>query len=537
MNIKNLINEMVEEILSEKVSKIACLKCDEVSTAAAWQKKGGFCPKCKVSNQGVAESVELYERLEINKGETKEIDGKKYIGKTLVLDGKEVGKVYAHTAISQTKKAGSRIATSQKKVVRWGYRLIGIQSDRYALTDGYSSRDEAQSAAVKAYLAYMKANGLRESVELDEAGNKSLDPKWKEPAQRTAKEIKNQVRGFSDATLKKMGQETDTKGGFNKIIKSKTRKMQDKLVDSELRRRGMAEELGEAELTEMKQPYVVIDTADGNKVVAMASDEKGAKQSIASSERPPMSIKDKNTLKLVKARKKQYIGYPLSEEVKLDEANKNIIPDRELNNLVKSKKAVYWRSSGFDKLPNDKFFYIPILDKNKKMLGVYKANANYSDQEYEYLDSMLKDVREEVELDEQAMTFQNAEKLKSKHLVAMDHHKKNGNSKGYVAHSMVVRKFEDAYDRHGTGVIPAGKILAASQKAFKDYPHPNMEESVELSEDIHNDLSDLIFDFQKKLMRFPTDQLDSSVAAEVKKLDRMLDTIRAGKLHSVRKGR
>jgi hypothetical protein len=89
-----------------------------------------------------------------------------------------------------------------------------------------------------------------------------------------------------------------------------------------------------------------------------------------------------------------------TESVELDEANKNIIPDRELNNLVKSKKAVYWRSSGFNKLPNDKFFYIPILDKNKKMLGVYKANANDSDQEYEYLDSMLKDVRESVELDE-----------------------------------------------------------------------------------------------------------------------------------------
>jgi len=47
--------------LGEAVAKIACLKCDEVSTAAAWQKKGGVCPKCKVSTQGVAESVELDE--------------------------------------------------------------------------------------------------------------------------------------------------------------------------------------------------------------------------------------------------------------------------------------------------------------------------------------------------------------------------------------------------------------------------------------------------------------------------------------------
>ena len=41
---------------NEAVAKIACLKCDEVSTAKAWEKNRGFCPKCKTSNQGVAES-------------------------------------------------------------------------------------------------------------------------------------------------------------------------------------------------------------------------------------------------------------------------------------------------------------------------------------------------------------------------------------------------------------------------------------------------------------------------------------------------
>ena len=40
-----------------EAAKIACLECDEVSTAAAWKKNGGFCPKCKVSSQGVAEGV------------------------------------------------------------------------------------------------------------------------------------------------------------------------------------------------------------------------------------------------------------------------------------------------------------------------------------------------------------------------------------------------------------------------------------------------------------------------------------------------
>lgn len=53
----------------------------------------------------------------------------------------------------------------------------------------------------------------------------------------------------------------------------------------------------------VKTQYVVIDTADDNKVVAAASDEKGAKSSIVSAERPPMSIKDKKTLKIVKLKK------------------------------------------------------------------------------------------------------------------------------------------------------------------------------------------------------------------------------------------
>jgi hypothetical protein len=78
----------------------------------------------------------------------------------------------------------------------------------------------------------------------------------------------------------------------------------------------------EVELDEaMKITHVVIDTADDDKVVSMASDEKGAKSSIVSAERPPMSIKDKKTLKVVKLKKPagqkaadRLIGYPLKEE-------------------------------------------------------------------------------------------------------------------------------------------------------------------------------------------------------------------------------
>ena len=72
-------------------------------------------------------------------------------------------------------------------------------------------------------------------------------------------------------------------------------------------------------INEMKEPFAVVDTADGNKVVGTASDEKGAKSIITSAELPPMKIKDKKTLKIMKSKKKQMIGQPFKEEVELDE--------------------------------------------------------------------------------------------------------------------------------------------------------------------------------------------------------------------------
>lgn len=48
-------------LLGEAVTKIACLKCDAISTADAWKKNNGFCPVCKVSSQGLAESKNMSE--------------------------------------------------------------------------------------------------------------------------------------------------------------------------------------------------------------------------------------------------------------------------------------------------------------------------------------------------------------------------------------------------------------------------------------------------------------------------------------------
>ena len=76
------------------------------------------------------------------------------------------------------------------------------------------------------------------------------------------------------------------------------------------------------ELEEMREPFIVIDTADKNKVVGTASDQKGAERIISSAERPPISIKDKKTLKIVKSNKKPRLYsylFPKKEET-LDEA-------------------------------------------------------------------------------------------------------------------------------------------------------------------------------------------------------------------------
>ena len=56
----------------------------------------------------------------------------------------------------------------------------------------------------------------------------------------------------------------------------------------------------------LKTTHVVVDTADGNKVISTAAGdnaEKNMRMSIASAERPPLNIKDKKTLKVVKLKR------------------------------------------------------------------------------------------------------------------------------------------------------------------------------------------------------------------------------------------
>lgn len=107
--------------------------------------------------QKVAEASEfMSEQFNTEKGEAKEYDGKKYIGLNLMWSGKKFGEVNPHRSISQTKSRSSAIATNQKTVIRWGFSVPGVQTGRYAVTNGFSSRDEAARAALDLYMKSMK---------------------------------------------------------------------------------------------------------------------------------------------------------------------------------------------------------------------------------------------------------------------------------------------------------------------------------------------------------------------------------------------
>ena len=102
-----------------------------------------------------------------------------------------------------------------------------------------------------------------------------------------------------------------------KAVKKKFKDRKDKDIDNDgdiddsdeylhKRRKAISKALAKEsaeELTELKNTHAVIDTAQGGKVVSVASNEKLAKSSIVSAERPPMSIKDKKTLKVVQLKK------------------------------------------------------------------------------------------------------------------------------------------------------------------------------------------------------------------------------------------
>lgn len=159
----------------------------------------------------------------------------------------------------------------------------------------------------------------------------------------------------NDLDMKKIGKQVDDmdteprdliKGSIALQMGPKTYKTMfgDRLTASDMNqyKKMTPRDMREETLDELKEPFIVVDTAQGNKVVGMASDEKEAQSIISSSERPPMRIKNKKTLKIVKVRKKQMIGRPLKEE-SLDEVNadaKGTVPSKQIASLKKAYNSL-----------------------------------------------------------------------------------------------------------------------------------------------------------------------------------------------------
>jgi len=168
----------------------------------------------------------------------------------------------------------------------------------------------------------------------------------------------------------------------------------------------------ETELDEMKEPFVVIDTADGDKIVGMASSEKGAKEIITTAQLPPMKIKDKKTLKIVKVKKKQMIGHPIKEETELDEDKSSAVYDfdrlikdggidkrdfRKAKNLYVSGKLMDLRKHiyNLDTSPLEAIMDVIAKNDPKAFMKMYPKSKKG-----EYMSSIAYAHKEEVELDE-----------------------------------------------------------------------------------------------------------------------------------------
>jgi len=140
------------------------------------------------------------------------------------------------------------------------------------------------------------------SKEFDNSHDKS-DKKVEDNVEDAKKKSKS-AEGGTKANSGKRPQDNAT--GDTKVVKSTE-------VKEEV-------ELDEA----LKTTHVVVDTADGNKVISSAAGnnaEKNMMSSIASAEKPPLNIKDKKTLKIVKLKKPisqkkadDMMGQPLKED-------------------------------------------------------------------------------------------------------------------------------------------------------------------------------------------------------------------------------
>jgi len=157
----------------------------------------------------------------------------------------------------------------------------------------YNTAQEAPAPEAPSAEADIPKQQVEESVEVEEAviaedntNDKSDDGEGLDKVQPKA--VKKKFKDRKDKDIDNDGDTDDSDEYLHKRRKAISK--------------ALTKESAE-ELAELKNTHAVIDTAQGGKVVSVATNEKGAKSSIVSAEKPPMNIKDKKTLKVVQLKK------------------------------------------------------------------------------------------------------------------------------------------------------------------------------------------------------------------------------------------
>lgn len=144
-----------------------------------------------------------------------------------------------------------------------------------------------------------------EELEEDNTNDKSDDGDGLDKVQPKA--VKKKFKDRKDKDIDNDGDVDDSDKYLHKRRKAVSKALESidgrtKAFKEKVSKLAYAKEDAE-ELAELKNTHAVIDTAQGGKVVSVATNEKGAKSSIVSAEKPPMNIKDKKTLKVVQLKK------------------------------------------------------------------------------------------------------------------------------------------------------------------------------------------------------------------------------------------
>ena len=331
--------------VKEAVEKIACLKCDEVSTATAWHKNKGFCPVCKTSSQGVAESEELQEMQELREFYTsidEDVDeifegfgpiAQEALSYAVLLP------YFGVTALAilwlhRGPSGAAELSTKSKEEIKQQIELAKKRVDADELRKKKEhieksleklkelQKDPKKKGLISKGLDFVKAKYKKAA--LKRVDNKLKPHLDREKDEKEAEEAKAKEKAAEAEKLKARNEKSIIR---IKKIMAKAKQKGMKLTKADIEslhwphsKRAkeitqQVEEVDKKELQEMQELFAVVDENDI--VLATASNELAAKRSISSSELPPLSVKDKSKLRIVKTRKTAQVGAPLKEQVDL----------------------------------------------------------------------------------------------------------------------------------------------------------------------------------------------------------------------------